>query len=256
LTVRDALLEKADIRAGQKVIDIGCGTGLLAFGVLEKFGADVELIFSDKFEDCLSGCRELLESTEAAHNASFLISDCADIKLATGSVDKALMRSVLVHVLDKQAAISEVYRILKTGGEFVAFEPIISSNTKYWELTNPQEITDYEGFKAAEEDFMNSATNPLTNFNPNTLAQNLEIAGFSDGSVDVETTVSNYLVDENTVQNWLTSRPSPDEPNVRERFLKYFDETKVDNYIAELKRALVGKNVEIKTNVVFIKAVK
>lgn len=256
LAVRDLLLSNANIQSGQKIIDIGCGTGLLGFGVLEKFGTDVEIIFSDKFEDCIVECEKLLNSMEIEHKASFLLSDCADIKLEDNSVDKALMRSVLVHVLDKQPAINEIYRILKVGGEFVAFEPIINSNTKYWELTSPNEITDWEDFKNAENNFMNDENNPLTNFNQNTIAKNLELAGFTDGTVDVESSNSNYLVDENTVENWVNSRPSPNEPSVRDRFLKYFDEQKVDNYILELKKALTGKNVEIQTNVVFIKAVK
>lgn len=256
IAVRDVLLEKADIQSGQKIIDLGTGTGLLGFGVLEKFGADVELIFSDKFADCLQECEKLLNSMNIEHRASFLLSDCSDIKLEDESVDKALMRSVLVHILDKQKAINEIYRILKPGGEFIAFEPIINSNTKYWELTDSSQIPQWEEFKNAENDFMNDKNNPLTNFDPNSLAQNLEIAGFSDGSIDVDTTVSSYLVDENTVHNWLTSRQSPDEPNVHERFLKYFSEKEVDNYTQELKKALSGKVVEIKTNTVFIKATK
>lgn len=256
LAVRDVLLETANIQKGQKIIDLGTGTGLLGFGILEKFGTNVELIFSDKFQDCLDGCEKLLNSMNIEHKASFLLSDCSDIKLEDESVDKALMRSVLVHIVDKQPAINEIYRILKPGGEFVAFEPIINSNTKYWELTDAAQITDWKEFKKAEDDFMSAPDNPLVNFNQNTLAQNLENAGFSDGTVDVETTVSNYTVDESTVESWMTSRPSPEEPNVYERFLKYFPQERVANYLYELKKALSGKNVEIKTNTVFIRAVK
>ncbi len=256
IAVRDIVLSKANIKPNQKIIDIGTGTGLLGFGVLELFGDKVDLIFSDKFEDCLDECKNLLESMKIKHSASFLLSDCADIKLPDNSVDKALMRSVLVHILDKQSAINEVYRILKPGGDFVAFEPIINTNTKYWELTTSEQITDWEEFKNAENDFMSTPDNPLTNFNQDTLAQNLELAGFSDGVIDVEATVSNYKVNKNTVHNWLVSRPSPGEPNVYERFLNYFPNERVDRYAIELENALDGKNVEIKTNTVFIKATK
>ena len=256
IAVRDVILTKADIKEGQKIIDIGAGTGLLGFGVLEYFGDKVELIFSDKFQDCLDECKKLLDSMDVKHKASFLSSDCNDIKLENNSVDKALMRSVLVHILDKQSAINEIYRILKPGGEFIGFEPIINTNTKYWELTDSSQITDWEDFKNAENDFMSALDNPLTNFNQDTLAKNLDSVGFSDGVIDVETAVSKYSVDENTIHNWLTARPSPDEPNVYERFLKYFPNERVDRYCAELKKALSGKEVEIKTNTVFIKAQK
>ena len=49
LLVRDQVLNLAQIKAGQKVADFGCGSGLLGFGVLEKFEDKVEIIFSDKF---------------------------------------------------------------------------------------------------------------------------------------------------------------------------------------------------------------
>ena len=79
-----------------------------------------------------------------------LQSPCEEIALPDNSVDKALMRSVLVHIVDKQPAINEIYRILKKGGHFCCFEPIIASNTRYWELTDPKNIRLYEDFKKAE----------------------------------------------------------------------------------------------------------
>jgi len=256
LAVRDIILEKAQIVQGDKVVDIGTGTGLLGFGVIEKFHDKVELIFSDKFEDCLDECKKLLEDCNIKHDAHFLQSDACDIKIPDGSVDKALMRSVLVHILDKQKAIDEIYRILKTGGTFCAFEPIISSNTRYHELINAGDITDFDEFKKAEDDFMSAQDNPLTNFNQHTLAKNLECAGFKDGNVDVQVTASSYAVDENAIDSWFTAVPSPGQPSMKDRFLEYFDEEKVNRYIEEYKKVLNGKTVTISSNTVFIKAVK
>ena len=88
--LRDIVISKAQIKAGDKIIDIGCGNGLLAFGVIEKFSDSVEIIFSDKFQDCLDECKKLLGECEVKNNATFLQSDCLDIKLADCSVDKAM----------------------------------------------------------------------------------------------------------------------------------------------------------------------
>ena len=81
ISIRDQVLLMADIKKGQKVADFGCGSGLLGFGVIEKFGHDVELIFSDKFQDCLDECSKILAQSNEAHNAKFLLSDVANIKL-------------------------------------------------------------------------------------------------------------------------------------------------------------------------------
>lgn len=254
--VRNIVIEKANIKAGDKIIDIGCGTGLLSFGVLEKFQDSVELIFSDKFEDCLLECKKLLEESNIKHNATFLQSDCHDIKLPDFSVDKALTRSVLVHIADKQKAINEIYRILKKGGTYCAFEPIIKSNTRYHELTTPNEITDWRAFKEAEDDFMSDPNDPLTNFDAQSIAQNLDLAGFSDGDIDVQDTPSSYIATKEAIKQWFDSAPSPDRPTTKQRFLKYFDEDKVNNYISEVQNALHNKMISVNSKTIFIRATK
>ena len=64
LNIRNQVLLLADIKAGQKVADFGCGSGLLGFGVLEHYKDSVELIFSDKFQDCLEECKNILSQIE------------------------------------------------------------------------------------------------------------------------------------------------------------------------------------------------
>lgn len=254
--IRDIVISKAQIKAGDKIIDIGCGNGLLAFGVIEKFSDSVEIIFSDKFQDCLDECKKLLSECKVKNNAAFLQSDCLDIKLANCSVDKAMTRSVLVHIVDKQKAINEIFRILKKGGTYSAFEPIIKSNTRYHELTNPSQITDWQAFKEAEDDFMSDINDPLTNFDAQSIAQNLDIAGFSDGDIDVQDTPSTYIAQKESIKQWFESAPSPDRPTSKERFLKYFDEKKVDKYILEVQEALGGKTITVNSKTIFIRATK
>ena len=43
ISVRDEILDLADLKENQKIADFGCGSGLLAFGVLERFQNKVEL---------------------------------------------------------------------------------------------------------------------------------------------------------------------------------------------------------------------
>lgn len=254
--VKDAVLENAEIKSNDTVIDIGTGTGLLAFGALERIGEGGKVIFSDKFEDCLTECKNLLRALDVGKNYDFLQSGCEEIDLKNESVDKALMRSVLVHILDKQNAIDEIYRILKPGGIFSAFEPVIRSNTRYYELLSASELTDYEDFKKAESEFMSSEDDPLTNFDENSLALNIEAAGFKDANIDVQVTESKYTVNEGAVESWFLSPPSPGTKAMKERFLVYFQEPKVNRFIEEVKANLTNKEITVKSNVVLIKAIK
>ncbi len=254
--IRNIVLNLADLKENQKIADFGCGSGLLGFGVLERFEDKVELIFSDKFQDCLDECQNILENSNIKNNVKFLKSDILNIKLENDYLDRALTRSVLVHVLDKQQAFNELFRVLKPQGMYCAFEPIISQNTKYYELLIPDEVSDYFDFKKAEMEFMTNPNDPLVNFSAQSLDLNMQEAGFSDILVDVQKVVSKYSPTIETIENWFITPPAPNQKTMKERFLEYFEEKKVDNYIEEIKQTLSKREIRVSSDTALIKAIK
>ncbi len=254
--VRDVILVYAEIKPYDVVLDIGTGTGLLAFKALEMQDCKGKVIFSDKFQDCLDDCKKILDEAGITTGYEMIQCPCEHIALPESSVHKALMRSVLVHIVNKQPAVSEVYRVLKPGGKFCAFEPIIRSNTRYWEILDPVYVEKYEDFKKVENELMDNPLDSLCNFDESTLKTNLEIAGFSIPDVRVQAVQSKYVVQPNMVKEWFVNPPSPDQPSTRERFLKYFDEQTVDKYMQDVQNYLTGREIQLKSNAVFINATK
>jgi len=119
--VRDKVLDRADIKPGSVVIDIGTGTGLLAFGAYERLQNTGKVIASDKFSDCVEECAKIAQECGIIDNFETLVSSADNILLPDNSVDVVVMRSVLVHILDKFAPMKEFYRILKPGGRVSFF---------------------------------------------------------------------------------------------------------------------------------------
>ena len=193
---------------------------------------------------------------DISSNVKFLQTDIGDIKLDNDSIDRAMTRSVLVHVKEKQPAFNELYRVLKPTGIYASFEPIISQNTRYYELLLPDQITDYFEFRKAEKEFMENPEDPLVNFTGESLEENLKSAGFSDVNVDIKVTRSEYVAKADAIKNWLTTPPAPGQKTMKERFLNYFEEKKVNNFIDEIILALNDKPVKIQAKTAFIKAIK
>lgn len=254
--IKNIVLDMADLKENQKVADFGCGSGLLGFGVLERFEDKIELIFSDKFQDCLDECKNILNNSKIKSNVKFLKSDILNIKLENDYLDRALTRSVLVHVLDKQQAFSELFRVLKPNGEYCAFEPIISQNTRYYELLIPDEASDYFDFKKAEMEFMTNPNDPLVNFSAQSLDLDMQMAGFNNVIVNVQKVVSKYSPTIETIENWFTTPPAPNQKTMKERFMEYFDENKVNKYIEEVKFALSKREIRVSSDTALIKAIK
>ena len=103
---------------------------------------------------------------------------------------------------------------------------------------------------------MENPLDSLCNFDEKTLKMNLQIAGFSIPEVKVQEVKSNYIVQDNMVSAWFNNPPSPDQPSTKERYLKYFDEATVNKFIQDIQNYLTGREINLKSNAVFITAVK
>src|SRR5919205_896569 len=120
---RDSVLDRAELRVGETLLDVGCGEGLIGFGALER-GAGV-VIFSDISTDLLEFCREAAAGLGLEGRCRFVESPADDLEpIADESVDVVTTRSVLIYVKEKAAAFGEFARVLRPGGRISLWEPI------------------------------------------------------------------------------------------------------------------------------------
>ncbi|MFG1994036.1 class I SAM-dependent methyltransferase [Actinoplanes sp. NPDC048988] len=119
---RDGVLDRADLEPGDTVLDVGCGTGLIAFGALERLGPDGRVIFSDISQDLLDECRRRAGDDDRCR---FVRADASDLSaIPDGEVDVVTTRSVLIYSEQRAAAFAEFHRVLRPGGRLSIFEPI------------------------------------------------------------------------------------------------------------------------------------
>ena len=254
LNVRDIVLDRVKLKKGDTIIDIGTGTGLLAFGAYERLEDTGKVILSDAFPDCLEECKKI--AAKIADKLDFLLSDASVIKLPDNSVDVVVMRSVLVHIPDKLTPIQEFYRILKETGRISIFEPIIKKNTKYYELINPANFSNYEKIKEIEQKLASDKNDPLVNFDEHTLRNDFVKAGFKNIDIKVSIESSTYVVEPAMIDPWFNTPPSPDRQSLKQRFMEFMPESEVNEFMEKLKTELGGRKITLNSPAAYVYAEK
>jgi SAM-dependent methyltransferase len=116
---QDLLLEMADIRGGEQILDIACGTGLVSFRALEKTGTTGSVLGTD-----LSGKMIELASQAAPEKSGGSIAfermDAEALLLPEDRFDTVLCALGLMYMPDPRQALREMFRVLKKGGRAVA----------------------------------------------------------------------------------------------------------------------------------------
>ncbi len=121
--IRDEVLDGAELREGETLLDIGCGEGLIGFGALERGAGAV--ILSDVSTDLLDFCRAAAAELGVLDRCRFVEAPAEDLgPIDDESVDVVTTRSVLIYVKDKAAALAEFARVLRPGGRISLGEPI------------------------------------------------------------------------------------------------------------------------------------
>jgi arsenite methyltransferase len=191
---RDRVLTNARVEAGDVLLDVGAGSGLIAFGALPLVGERGRVIFSDVSQVLLDHCRQAAAQLGVDGRCEFLLASADDlVEIADASVDVVTTRSVLMYVRDKRRAFTDFYRVLRTGGRLSIFEPINSFDYPW----PPDRFLGYDVGPVADlaakvmsvYDRLQPPDDPMLDFDERDLLAHAEAAGFGELHMTLEVTV-------------------------------------------------------------------
>ncbi|NPV58648.1 MAG: methyltransferase domain-containing protein [Actinobacteria bacterium] len=110
--VSERIIRGLGILPGSRVLDVGCGTGLIIPWLLEAVGESGHVTALDIAERMLRIARE----KHGGSNLEFIHADIADTPFLDCSFDEVVCHNCFPHVGDKLSAVAEMFRILRPGG--------------------------------------------------------------------------------------------------------------------------------------------
>lgn len=114
--LREAILEIAGLSSGERVLDVGCGTGTLAIDVKRQVGREGVVQGIDASEEMIALARKKADSRGVG--ADFQVAAAQDVPFADATFDVVLCTMVMHHLPrdQREAAIAEMFRVLVPGG--------------------------------------------------------------------------------------------------------------------------------------------
>ena len=109
------LYQQYEFTDNMRILELGCGTGDLWANRMEQLNPGTSLILSDFSE----GMVEIVRNKFSCHfGVSFEQINIEEIPFEAETFDMVIANMMLYHVPDLQKGLSEVNRVLKTGGTF------------------------------------------------------------------------------------------------------------------------------------------
>lgn len=127
---RDLLAKQLEIaalcphlRAGQRILEMGCGNGLTAIEIARRF--EVEIVGLDYAENMIADARQMAIKETLAGQVRFEVGDVNALPADIGYFDIVITERVLINLADRQhqfQAIAALTGLLRPGGAYLMCE--------------------------------------------------------------------------------------------------------------------------------------
>jgi SAM-dependent methyltransferase len=136
----DFLAQRLKPRAGNRILDVGCGTGTAELRLSRLRLTQVSLFGLDQIVERAA----VAERTADAHNlrASFAAADASHIPFPDATFDSTFCVAVLQHIREPGEVLREFARVTRPGGRILAVEP--DNAARYWFSSLPEGVAAFE----------------------------------------------------------------------------------------------------------------
>lgn len=125
----DDYLDAVGISDAKEVLDLGCGTGVVARKIAGLEGFNGKVTGIDLSPELIAKARELAASEGLSDKTVFEAGDIRSFAFGDSRFDVTVMHTLVSHLDDPAAALQEAARVTKAGGSIVVFDGDYASST-------------------------------------------------------------------------------------------------------------------------------
>ncbi len=209
-----ATLSKVQIADGDRVLDVACGTGIVARSVRERFGPTISICGVDLNDMMIAKARSL--TRDLPGHFDWHVADATNIPASSSSFSRAFCQQGLQYFPDDLAALSEMRRVLTDDGTLIL--TVWAPANEYF-LAQSAAMSKYVSVEAGEK-----ALAPFAYPGARRLPELLEQLGFKNVTVDT-VSVERVIIDaEHGIREDILGSPlgpmvDKEEPAVMEKIV-------------------------------------
>ena len=137
----DLAVKMSEVKNGENVLDIGCGTGLLSLKFLKA--AKCSIFGIDLSEEMLAHWKKKIATFQLSEKVQVATGDASNLQFDDSSFDIVASTVTLHHVKNKQKTIDDIHRILKPGGRLVIGDLDVDTSGDLNDIKRLRHILDY-----------------------------------------------------------------------------------------------------------------
>ncbi len=111
-----------NIKPGQKIVDIGCGTGDFTRRLARLSNQKTTILGIDSNENSIRAATTDTKKARLSRRVSYKLGDVYKIPLEDGFADLTCCRTLIMHLTEPLKAVKEMARVTRTRGSVVAIE--------------------------------------------------------------------------------------------------------------------------------------
>lgn len=119
---RETYLTLLDLAAGERVLDVGCGSGVVTRQIARRVGPRGWVVGLDPSRALLAVAQDLAREAGLTDRMEFREGSALRLPFPDGSFDAVVCVTVLSHVTNGETAIPELARVLRPGGRLGVFD--------------------------------------------------------------------------------------------------------------------------------------